>query len=100
LFQEFGEKQRPPPPLKCWNFVPFERRNIQEIWPWNLSRYSDSLRAGRSENRSPVRASFSAPIYTTSGAHAPIYTMSTNFFPGAKAVWTWSVKSTLIQCRG
>ena len=49
-----------------------------------LSRYSDSLRAGRSGNRSPLGTRFSAPVQTGPGAHPPIHTMDTGSFPGEK----------------
>jgi len=42
-----------------------------------LSQYSDSLRAGRSGDRIPVRARFSAPVQADSGAHPASYTMVT-----------------------
>jgi len=52
--------------------------------PGYLSRYSDSLRAGRSGNRIPVGARFSAPVQTGPGAHSASYTMGTGSFPGVK----------------
>ena len=42
-----------------------------------LSRYNDSLRAGRSEDRVRVGARFSAPVQTGRGAHPASYTMDT-----------------------
>jgi hypothetical protein len=50
--------------------------------PPKLSRYSDSLQAGRSGDGIPVRARFSAPVQTGPGAHPALYTMSTGSFPG------------------
>ena len=53
--------------------------------PGWLSRYSDSLRAGLSGNRTPVGgARFSAPVQTGPGAHPASYTMGTGTFPGVK----------------
>jgi len=52
---------------------------------WLLSRYSDLLRAGRSGNRIPVGARFSAPAQTGPGAHPASCTMGTGHFPGVKS---------------
>jgi hypothetical protein len=47
-----------------------------------LHHDSDSLRAGRSGDRIPVMARFSAPIQTGAGAHPAFYTMGTGSFRG------------------
>jgi hypothetical protein len=52
--------------------------------PGELSRYSDSLRTGRSGDRVPVVARFSAPIRTGSEANPAFCTMGTRSFPGVK----------------
>jgi len=59
------------------------------------SRYSDSLRAGRSGYRFPVGA-FSAPVQSGPGAHPASYTMGTGSFQGGKAAgaWRWAPTTT------
>jgi len=47
-------------------------------------RFSDSLRAGRSGDRIPVEARFSAPVQTGPGAHPASSTVGTGSFPGVK----------------
>jgi hypothetical protein len=49
-----------------------------------LSRYSESLWAGRSGDRTPVRAIFFAPNHTISWAHPASCKMGTGSFPGVK----------------
>ena len=46
--------------------------------------YSDSLRAGRSGNRIPAGARFSAPVQTGPGAYPASYKMGTGSFLGVK----------------
>ena len=46
---------------------------------------SDWLRAGRSGDRIPVGARFSAPVQTGPGAHQASCTMGTGSFPGVKS---------------
>ena len=48
-------------------------------------QYSDSLWAGRSGDRIPVGARFSAPVQTSPGAHPASYTVGTRYF-------LWGVK--------
>ena len=62
------------------------------VWNWlyvtllsSCSRYSDWLRAGRSGNRIPVGARFSAPVQTGPVAHPASCTMCTGSFPGVKS---------------
>jgi hypothetical protein len=51
----------------------------------HVGRYSDRLRAGRSGNRFPVRARFSAPVQTGPGAHPASCTMGTGSFLGVNS---------------
>ena len=54
-------------------------------WAGKLSRYSDSLRAGRTGDRIPLGARFPTTVQTNPGAHPASYTMGTVSFPGGKA---------------
>ena len=62
--------------------------------PGWFSRYSDSLRAGRSGDRIPVVARFSAPVQTGPGTHPASYTMGTGSFPGGKVAGAWRCQPT------
>ena len=65
--------------------VSFMRMPPIALWAGCRSRYSDWLRAGRSGDRTPVEARFSAPIQTGPGAHPASCTMGTGSFPGVKS---------------
>ena len=52
--------------------------------PGKLSRYSDTLRDGRSGDRNLLEAIFSAPVQTGPGDHPASYTMGTGSLPGVK----------------
>ena len=58
---------------------------VHNIWDGQRSRYSDWLRAGRSGDRIPVGARFSAPVQTGPGPHPASCTMGTGSFPGLKS---------------
>jgi len=49
-----------------------------------MSRYSDSIRVGRSGDRIPVGPIFPATVQTGPGAHPASYTMGTGSLPGVK----------------
>jgi hypothetical protein len=69
----------------------FPHAALNDCGPGWLSRCSDSQRPGRSGDRIPVGARFSAPFQTGPGAHPASYTMGTGSFTGVKrpGVWRW-----------
>jgi len=64
--------------------------------PGYLSRHSNSLWAGRSRDRIPVGAKFSAPFQPGPGAHPASYGMGTGCFPEGKAAGAWRWPPTSI----
>jgi hypothetical protein len=59
--------------------------NMGMCEPGELRRYSDWLRAGRSGDRIPVGARFSAPVQTGPGANPASCTMCTGSFSGIES---------------
>jgi hypothetical protein len=51
-----------------------------------VGRYSDSLRAGQSGDRIPVRSKFSVPVQAGPGAHPGSYTMHTGCSRSSRAI--------------
>ena len=64
--------RRPPLPPRKYSWYSFR------------SWYSDSLRAVRSGDRTPVEVRFSAPVQSGPGANPASSTMGTGSFPGVK----------------
>ena len=90
LYDTSNHSQRWPPSVRCnprftrfHHFPPTTRVSCGECGPGYLSTYCDSLRAGRSGDRIPVRKRFSAPVQTGPGAHPASNTMGTGSFAGA-----------------
>jgi hypothetical protein len=57
--------------------------------PQQLSRYSDCLQAGRSGDRKPVGATFTAPAQNGSVAPQPPVQWIPGLFPGRKEAGAW-----------
>jgi hypothetical protein len=55
-----------------------------EVWPVQVNRYSNSLLAGQSGYRIPVRAIFCAPVQTGLGARPASCKMDNGSFPAVK----------------
>ena len=86
--------------VRGWNLIIFNvsfsinviirsKRSLDQIksiwWARYISRYSDWLRSGRSGDRIPVGARFSAPVHTGPRAHLVSCTMGTGSFPGLES---------------
>ena len=70
------------------------------VGPGQRSRYSDLLRAGRSGDRIPVRARFSAPVQTGPGTYPASCTMCTGSFSGVKRQGRGADHPPPSKCRG
>ena len=78
-----GMDRKHSPSFACPAFISLLRAS--PLPPGERSRYSAWLRAGRSGDRIPVEARFSAPVQTGPGAHPASCTMGTGSFPGVKS---------------
>jgi len=65
---------------ECVHYV----AGLSTIGPGELSWCSDSLLAGRFEDRIPASARFSEPVQTGPVVHPASYTIGTRFFLGVK----------------
>ena len=70
--------------LNCRQSFGLQIFHVQRGWAGQLSRCSDSLRAGGSGDRIPVGARYFAPVQTGPGTHPASYTLGTGYFPGVK----------------
>ena len=81
---------------RYYRLIPFS----MEGQPGQLSRYSDSLRTGRSGDRIPVGARFSVPVQTGAGTNPASCTMGTGSFPGVKRAGRGADHPHPSKCRG
>jgi len=66
-------------------FVTDSEEVVAFIFILDSTSHCDWLRPGRSGDRNPVGARFSAPVQTGPGAHPAYCTMGTESFPGFKS---------------
>ena len=80
-------------------FLPLDSRQASCTNKAPMAQYNDSLRVGRSGDRIPLRARFSAPVQTGPGAHPPSHLYSRcGVIPRGKAAGEWRWPPTPIQC--
>ena len=73
--------------LKCHTFFPFHITNIYSLMHVTMMVILcvNTAATGRSGDRIPVGARYSAPVHTGPGAHPASCTMRTGSFPGVKS---------------
>ena len=69
--------------------TPLYYKYYKQRGPGSSVGIATELRAGRSGDRIPVGARFSAPVHTGPGAHPASCTMGTGSFPGVEAAGAW-----------
>jgi hypothetical protein len=69
--------------MRKWRYHTIQR--TFHVGPGQRSRYTDSLRAGRSGDRIPVGARFSAPVKT----HPAYCKIGMGLFPSGKEAGAW-----------
>ena len=86
---------------ECASVDPTSNMNLHnKHGPGYCSRYSDSLRAGRSGDRIPVGARFSAPVQNDPGAYPASCTIGTGSLPGVKRPGRGADHPPPSKCRG